>query len=141
MKTKILLTLSLVLFLISGLGQAGCQTCGNSSLLIGDLPLEKYVSQKGELEEEEVESSKFFGSIISPLGYPDAYTSQEAVRFKAYARGGSPPYAFSWTSDRAGKLGEGRDFILKNLSLGEHEITLKISDKTGSTFILQQSVA
>ena len=62
--------------------------------------------------------------IISPANG----THYRTVHFKPNASGGNSPYKYAWTSDLDGYLGEGE--FTREMSLGEHLITLDVVDRT-----------
>jgi len=69
-----------------------------------------------------IEEPKLYVSIISP----ENGTVYGEILFKANVSG-TPPYEYKWTSDRDGIIGNTEEFS-KELSLGEHTITLKVID-------------
>lgn len=67
-----------------------------------------------------------------------AYEQGANINFYAQANGGTSPYAYSWTSDKDGRLNIGisKDtgpFRKNDLSLGTHLITVVATDANGAT--------
>jgi hypothetical protein len=65
--------------------------------------------------------------VLSPQ-YDTAYGT---VEFRANITGGIPPYNVVWSSDRDGVLGATDSFV-KELTPGEHKITLSVTDSDGA---------
>ncbi len=66
-------------------------------------------------------------SIISPKD-EDAFSSGDLVSFDSSAAGGTAPYTYSWNSNLDGNIGNLQAFNKNNLSVGDHIITLIITD-------------
>ena len=69
---------------------------------------------------------------------PDNPTDAEPVTFTAEASGGTAPYSFSW--DLCGSVAAS-DSVTQTLPAGDCTATLKVTDATGATASLSQTVA
>lgn len=71
--------------------------------------------------------------VISAPHNGDSYLRfDDLVIFTGSATGGVTPYAYSWSSDKDGNLGDGNKIAKNDLSLGNHIITLKATDNAGA---------
>lgn len=63
----------------------------------------------------------------------DILTGDKEFDFVSIAKGGKEPYTYSWTSNIDGPLSSEESFRLKasELSKGEHNLILKVTDSSG----------
>ena len=74
----------------------------------------------------------FTVSITSPPD-GDAISKGTAINFNSSVSGGTPPYSFLWVSSIDGNIGNTQNFTKSDLSVGDHKITLTVTDSLGNT--------
>ncbi|MEM2918265.1 MAG: PKD domain-containing protein [Candidatus Altiarchaeota archaeon] len=77
-------------------------------------------------EEPSYGVEKFFIDLLLPVS--KTYIKGEKINFRAFAALGKEPYNYEWFSSIDGFLSNEKNFSTKSLSVGKHEISLKVTD-------------
>jgi hypothetical protein len=78
-------------------------------------------------------------SITSPSD-GQIFLQGTLVTFAGSASGGVAPYAYSWTSNIDGVIGNTLTFTKNNLSVGVHTITFKVTDSASTPVTVSNSI-
>jgi len=82
-----------------------------------------------------VNTSTSVKPVITSPEDEGVFVHGESVSFDSsdLVAGGTPPYTFSWSSNLDGSIGNSQTFNTSSLSIGDHTITLMITDFFGAT--------
>lgn len=80
-------------------------------------------------------------TISAPHNGDSYLRFDDLVIFTGSATGGVTPYAYSWSSDKDGNLGDGNKIAKNDLSLGNHVITFKATDNAGAVASINVNIS
>jgi hypothetical protein len=72
-------------------------------------------------------------ALITSPENESVFAHGDPITFDCLVAGGTPPYTYSWISNIDGNIGNLQTFNKTDLSIGDHKITLIVTDSTGAT--------
>jgi len=108
-----------------------------SDLSVGDHTITLTVTDNvGATVKDTILIHVIHGSLTAKITSPkdgDTFGSGDSITFDSLTSGGTPPYGYVWTSSIDGNIANTKTFAKNNLAVGDHKITLTVTDNVGAT--------